>query len=103
MLPYLGQGAAMAVEDGCILARVLENGGTDYPAMLQRYEALRKPRGARSQLVSRERAKENHLTSPAARLWRDAKLAVRSRFGSDKTTLRARWVYDYDPASASIA
>lgn len=103
MLPYLGQGAAMAIEDGCILARVIDAGGDATPsAMLERYERLRGPRGARCQLASRERARENHLTSSAARLWRDVKLAIRSRFGADKSTLRADWVYEYDAAQAPL-
>ncbi len=102
MLPYLGQGAASAVEDACILARVLDDSEGNIEAKLQRYEALRKPRTTRMQLVSRERAKENHLTSPAARLMRDAKVAFRSRFGSDKSIFKAGWVYEYDPATTPI-
>ena len=103
MLPYLGQGAASAVEDACILARILDQGEGSIEAMLQRYEALRKPRTTRMQLVSRERAKENHLTSPVARLMRDAKVAFRSRFGNDRSIFKAGWVYEYDPATAPIA
>lgn len=43
MLPYLGMGAAMAIEDGYVLARALaEETGT--AAALARYQADRKPR-----------------------------------------------------------
>ena len=101
MLPYLGQGAASAVEDGCVLARLVAQGG-EIESMLQHYEALRKPRTTRMQLVSRERAKENHLTSPAARLMRDAKVAFRSRFGSDKSIFKAGWVYEYDVGKVGL-
>lgn len=43
MLPFLGMGAAMAIEDGYILAKALGL-GTDWEQALQRYEAARKPR-----------------------------------------------------------
>ncbi len=42
--PNLGQGAGLAIEDGCCLAALLESGERD--AQLARYEALRKPRAA---------------------------------------------------------
>ncbi len=103
MLPYLGQGAAMAIEDGCILARLAdESVSADIPQMLREYEALRMPRGSRCQLASRERAKEYHLPTAAARIWRDVRLALRNRFGTDRTPLRAEWVYNYDPAVAPL-
>lgn len=102
MLPYLGQGAAMALEDACILARVLEQYGENAEAALRRYEAIRAPRTAHAQLASRERARQNHLTSPLARMWRDAGVAFRSRFGKDKSTLRADWVYRHNVADTSL-
>ena len=103
MLPYLGQGAAMAIEDGCILARILDaDTSGDVAQMLQLYEALRKPRGTRVQLASRERAKLYHTPSTAARLWRDMKLALRNRFGADKTPLQAQWVYEYDVGTTGL-
>jgi salicylate hydroxylase len=43
MLPFLGQGAGMVIEDAVILARLLEAGG-DLPGILGRYEAIRRPR-----------------------------------------------------------
>jgi salicylate hydroxylase len=43
MLPFLGQGAAMSVEDGLVLARCLHD-ITDTDAALARYQTLRKGR-----------------------------------------------------------
>ncbi len=43
ILPFLGQGAGMAIEDGMILARSFE-AASDWPEALRRYEAARKPR-----------------------------------------------------------
>jgi hypothetical protein len=48
---------------------------------------------------ARARARENHLASPWARLKRDAKFALRERFGRDKTVFQTRWLYSYDVAS----
>jgi len=55
MTPYMAQGAAMAIEDGAILARCLE--GVDragVEAGLMRYEATRKTRTGKMQLTSRQ-------------------------------------------------
>ena len=52
MLPFMGQGAAMAIEDAVVLARCLE-GADDVPNALKRYEAARLTRTAFVQLESR--------------------------------------------------
>jgi salicylate hydroxylase len=103
MLPYLGQGAAMAIEDGCMLAALLTAMPDDLTGALRRYERLRMPRTRQAQLGSRERAKQNHLASPLARLRRDLRLAIRTRFGADKTPLQAAWLYDYDVGAAALS
>jgi salicylate hydroxylase len=97
MLPYLGQGAAMAVEDGYVLAAMIARQPDDLDAALVAYERLRAPRTRGAVLGSRERAKENHLASPWARLRRDVKFALRERFGArDNTAFQAGWLYEYD-------
>ena len=58
-------------------------------------------RTRRAQLGSRYRAKENHLSSPLARLRRDLQLAWRYRFSRDNTPNQAAWIYDYDVATAT--
>ena len=101
MLPYLGQGACMAIEDGCVLATLIAELPDDIEAALRRYEQLRQPRATRAQLGSRARARENHLASPWARMRRDLRVALRSRFGADQTPLQAAWLYDYDVTNAA--
>jgi salicylate hydroxylase len=88
----------MAVEDSCILAEAIARSQDDLTAALQNYERLRKPRTTRAQLGSRFRAKQNHLTSPFARLKRDLRIAYNSRFGADSTPGQAAAFYDYDVA-----
>ncbi len=97
MLPYLGQGAAMAIEDGCVLAGAIAREPDNLEQALLTYERRRQPRAREAVLGSRARARENHLTSPWARLKRDMKYAWRKRFGSDKTVFEAGRLYDYDP------
>ncbi len=96
MLPYLGQGAAMAIEDACVLAGAIARSADDLDAALAAYEKLRKPRPREAVLGSRARARENHLTSPLARLRRDLQYAWRRRFGGDQTVFQAGRLYDYD-------
>ena len=103
MLPYLSQGAAMAMEDGLVLARVLTEDQGDVAGALRRYEALRIPRTARVQVTSRAQGEKNHLTSPWARLRRDLVYRVRNLINPQSTGLKAGWVYEYDAASVDAA
>ena len=101
MLPYLGQGAGMAVEDGCVLAAMVARHADDLGTALLAYERTRAPRATMAVLGSRERAKENHLASPWARLKRDVKFKLRERLGansSDNTAFKVGWLYGYDVA-----
>lgn len=102
MLPYLGQGACMAIEDGCVLAAALTAMLEDPAAALQAYELARRPRTREVQLGSRQRARMNHLVSPFARFKRDLKLAWQDRFGKDQSMFQTAWIYDYDVASVDV-
>lgn len=59
MLPFLGQGAAMAIEDGVVLGRLLAEEGAS-PSALLRFQTLRKPRTDRAQLESLAAVKRFH-------------------------------------------
>jgi salicylate hydroxylase len=96
MLPYLGQGGAMAIEDGCVLAAAVARHADDLDTALLAYERIRAPRARAAVLGSRARARENHLVSRWAQLKRDAKFAFRRRFSRDKTAFQSAWLYSYD-------
>jgi salicylate hydroxylase len=98
MLPYLGQGAAMAIEDACVLAAAIARHADDLDTALLVYEKIRMPRARAAVLGSRARARENHLASPWARLKRDVKFVLRERFGRDRTAFQTAWLYSYDVA-----
>jgi salicylate hydroxylase len=96
MLPYLGQGAAMAIEDAYALAAMISRQPQDLDGALAAYERIRAPRAKAAVLGSRARAKENHLPSPFAQIKRDLKFALRERFGRDNTAFQVGWLYEYD-------
>jgi salicylate hydroxylase len=67
MLPFLAQGAAMAIEDSAALARLLAE-SSDVHGALVAYEALRKPRTTKVQERARLNAHLFHLPPPFAGL-----------------------------------
>jgi salicylate hydroxylase len=91
MFPFLGQGAAQAIEDAAVLAGCLAAGSGDPPAALRRYEELRKPRTTRVQLLSHGRLHANHLPDGPEQQARDAAFA-----GEDPLAHNA-WIYGHDP------
>ena len=99
MLPFLAQGAAMGIEDGCVLAELIARLPGELDEALRRYEGLRVPRTRRAVLGSRERAKLNHLPSRWARLRRDVEYLARRVLYPDGTAHRVAWLYGYDVAA----
>jgi salicylate hydroxylase len=102
MLPYLGQGACQAMEDGVVLAAALAAVPDDPLDALRVYERARLPRANRVVLSARERGEDNHLVSPWAAWKRDALIALRRRFGADRTGRGGGWIFDYDAGSPSV-
>jgi salicylate hydroxylase len=96
MLPYVAQGAAMAIEDGYVLADLLDRYRSDPQRALRLYEQERLPRTARVQLTARERGKINHLTSPLARLKRDLGYRLKRLLKPKEHTYKIEWIYGHD-------
>ena len=65
MLPFLAQGAAMAIEDGAVLADCISS-YKDNEKSLKYFEQIRKPRTSFVQLAARRNAKILHLSGIAA-------------------------------------
>jgi salicylate hydroxylase len=105
MLPYLGQGACQALEDGAVLANALADRrfATDPVAALAAYERVRRPRASSVVLTARARGVSNHLPSRWAALRRDAVIAVRRTLNRrDPEGRGASWLADYDATSPSV-
>jgi len=100
MLPYLAQGAAQSLEDACVLATQIQRTPEELASALRRYEEQRIPRTRRIQLGARARGRYNHLPSAWARLWRDARIALRRMVAPEATLHHAEWIYSYDVAQA---
>lgn len=100
MLPFLSQGAAMAIEDAYVLGRVLGQGMAPVAA-LKKYELLRLPRTSKVQLESRKRGETYHVASPAKRLYRDAIYRIKQIIDPHSGGIQASWVYSYDAIAAS--
>ena len=66
-LPFMAQGAAMAIEDAAVLAGCLAQ-DHDVPVVLARYEGLRRERATRVQNGSRRNARVFHLSGIKASL-----------------------------------
>ena len=101
MLPFLSQGAAMAIEDGYVLGAVLAK-NSDPAVALKKYEGLRLPRTRRVQLESRKRGETYHISSPLKRLYRDTLYRVRQMVNPQTTGIQANWIYSYDAISEPL-
>jgi salicylate hydroxylase len=103
MLPYLGQGACQAIEDGAVLATALSAEAADPVTGLVRYERTRRPRASRVVLAARERGLSNHLTSRWAAWRRDLMIAWRRQVNRrDPEGRGAGWLADYDASSPDV-
>ncbi|WP_066708905.1 FAD-dependent monooxygenase [Celeribacter ethanolicus] len=97
MLPFLSQGAAMAIEDGYILGEALGLYPDNLTEALAAYEAERRPRTSKVQLEARERGRTYHLPTEEEMAARDAEYARRAKEDPRTTGINTDWVYDYDP------
>lgn len=94
-LPFLAQGAIMAIEDGYVLARCLkELSGTPMDA-LQRYEGLRHERTTR--IVNGSAANTKRFHNPVLADPVGAVAYIESEWEPDKVRLRYDWLFEYDP------
>jgi salicylate hydroxylase len=103
MLPYVAQGAGMAIEDGYVLAELLEANRGDPQAALTLYEQVRLPRTAQVQLTARERGRINHVTSPFARFTRDLGYRLKRLIRPNEHTYKIEWIYGHDVTAATRA
>jgi salicylate hydroxylase len=91
MLPFLAQGAGMAIEDAAVLATSLRAHADNPPMGLRAYEATRQKRTARAQTVSRKQGKLYGQTGPEALI---RNLGMRL-LGGEKLLRRYDWVYSW--------
>ena len=86
-LPFLGQGACIAIEDGLLLGRAVAAAGNP-PEAFERYEAARKTRANGIQLATLEQGRQHQGRTDAG--------------PNPGSTAAARGLYDYNPAAAPV-
>ena len=93
MLPFLAQGAAMAIEDAAVLARELSRSPVDPAGALRRYEQARQTRTARIQRAARRNDFTYHLGEPVASI-RDM---ILGGLGGERLLAQHDWIYQWRP------
>jgi len=93
MLPFLAQGAGMAIEDAAVVADMLSKYLDDPSDALRAYEGARWHRTARAQQFSRRQDRIYGLTGPEAFI---RNLAMRA-MGGEKLRARYDWLYSWRP------
>ncbi len=94
-LPFLAQGACMALEDAWALAASLDTGREEAVA-LAAYQAARRPRVCRIVEAATANARNYHLRGPAASV-AHAMLRAADRVASGRVLARFDWLYGHDP------
>jgi salicylate hydroxylase len=99
MLPFMAQGAAMAVEDAWVLARALVDSGPrrdDVYLALMRYQRARHRRASLVQARSRENADTFHQRHLFGQLKTYAPMWLGGRLVPKAVRARLDWLYGYD-------
>jgi salicylate hydroxylase len=99
MLPFLAQGAAMAIEDAAVAARCLARMPDDVPAALRSYSAIRRARTRKVQRLAARNGERYHLGAVSAML-RNAAMRF---MGGERLLHHYDWLYDWQlPAALSM-
>ena len=98
-LPFLAQGANMAIEDAMILARCLAE-YPEVPIALRRYEAARLGRTAAIVRGSNDNATRFH--NPALTQAATASAYIDREWTPEKVRERYDWLYDYDALTVPV-
>jgi len=99
MYPFMGQGAAQAIEDGATLAACLSAADNADPTIaLRHYERLRLPRVSRLQEMSRANKTRFHMRDGLAQQARDTEWAKTA----DRSPDALRWLYEFDAGAVAL-
>ena len=94
-LPFMAQGACMALEDAWVLAEALDN-DADTGTALRAYENIRKPRASRVQATSRGNSGIYHAANPLLRVGLHMGMRTANRVAPKLLSRRYDWIYEFD-------
>jgi salicylate hydroxylase len=100
MLPFLAQGANMAIEDGYVLARALTEGAGHVPERLLRYENARRERTRRA--VEGSAANIGRFHNRALADPDRAREYVAREWAGQPVAERYEWLFRYDATTAAL-
>lgn len=98
MLPYMAQGAVMAIEDAWILASSLKRSASVADGLKQ-YEKLRLPRTSKVQDIARNNGRLFHTSGTSKRFAVFGAMAIGSRLFPSIVRKRLEWIMSYDPTA----
>jgi salicylate hydroxylase len=93
MLPFLAQGAAMAIEDAAVAARCLARTPDDPAGALRTYCAIRRGRARRVQRAATRNGARYHMSGAGA-FARDTFMRAA---GGERLLQNYNWIYDWRP------
>jgi salicylate hydroxylase len=96
MLPYLAQGAAMAIEDAAVVAQCMARQPDDPDAALQNYYALRKARTRKVQQIATRNGSRYHLGGVNG----FGRNVVMRTIGGKRLLRNYDWIYGWRPPAA---
>ena len=96
VLPFLAQGAAMAIEDAAVAAQCLARMPNDAEAALRTYAALRRARAWKVQQAAARNGTRYHRSGAASAL-RDTAMRM---IGGARLLHHYDWLYDWRPPAA---
>ncbi len=100
MLPNLASGAAMAIEDGYVLAELLDRFRRDIPRALALFHELRHRRCTRVQRAAEKMASFFHTRNTLERFIRYGAARALTKFAPGIAARKITWTHDYNALTA---
>ncbi len=95
MVPFVAQGACMAIEDAWVLADQLAK-NTDIGTALQSYQSIRKPRATKVQETALKSGRIYHTSSPLVRGLLQTGMRLSAKLAPAIMAGHYDWIYDHD-------
>ena len=100
-LPFMAQGANMALEDAWVLSTALAR-HDDMAAAFAAYQAARKDRCTRIVEAANRNARNYHLRFPPLRFAAHSTLRLTGRMAPGRLLSRFDWLYDHDVTAQAV-